>query len=383
MINPTKGHKTMIYDLAVNLAKKGHTISILQPESKTKFFHFETQKREIDEDIIRIINIPCVFLPRIRYTIPNFLKEYTILLSLIDDGVDVVHAGEYFYPTVFPPLVAKNRRNIPVVVCSDAMVGISWRYNSFAVDWAAHTYTKTIGKAVLTRCDAAIFLYEALAHQAKALHVPPQKIKVIPNGVDAKLFDNLDKAKSRRILGIDSDEKVILSISRLVPVKGIETLIEVTRKLLQNGVAVKTYVVGGGPYRRIYEKAAADLKDAFIFTGNVPYKDIPVLLSACDVFLLASLSEGLPTVVLEAGACKKPVVASNVGGIPDIITHEESGFLVNPQDRNGFFTYAKMLLEDEFIAEKIASKLHNHVLEHFSWGKIVEKYEKIYEDIRT
>jgi len=382
MINPTKGHKTMIYDLAVNLAKKGHKISILQPESTTRFFHFDTQKREIDENI-RIIKIPCVFLPKIRYTIPNFLKEYTVLSSLIDEGVDVVHIGEYFYPTVFPPLALKKRRNIPMVVCSDALVGISWKYSSVAVDWIAHTYTKTIGKSVLTRCDAAIFLYEALAHQAESLHVLPHKIKVIPNGVDTELFSNLDQAESRRILGIDSNEKVILSISRLVPVKGIETLIDVTRKLLQNGVAVKTYVVGGGPYRRSYEKKAADLKDAFVFVGNVPYRDIPVLLSACDVFLLASLSEGLPTVVLEAGACGKPVVASNVGGVPDIITHGESGFLVNPQDRNGFFTYVKMLLEDESLAKKIASKLNNHVLEHFSWEKIVKKYEKIYEEIRT
>jgi glycosyltransferase involved in cell wall biosynthesis len=379
MINPTKSYKTMIYDLAQNLAKRGHEISILQPESTSRIFDFNTHTKDID-DVIRVLPLPCVFLPRIRYTLPHLQKEYTILSSLIDEGVELIHVGEYFYPTVFPPLCVKKKKSCPVVICSDAMVGVSWRYNSFLVDCIAHTYTKTLGKHILTQSDAAVFLYHTLAAQAELLGIPPQKVTVIPNGVDTTAFNSIDPTASRNLLNI-TDENVILTVCRLAPVKGIETLIAVTRMLLKEGIPVKTLVAGDGPYRKAYERKARDLKDNFVFLGNVPHNRIPSLISACDVFLLTSISEGLPSVVLEAGACRKPVVASNVGGIPDIISDGASGFLVNPKDVSSFFTATKQLLQNPQLAHRFASTLHNHILKTFSWDTIVKKYEKIYESL--
>ncbi|MGD2249932.1 MAG: glycosyltransferase family 4 protein [Candidatus Methanofastidiosia archaeon] len=378
MVNPSKSSRPEIQTLSGYLAKMGHNVSILQPEPVLDAFDYSTQNvRSINKEV-QAIGLPSLFLPKIRYTIPDFVKEYSILSSLADKGADIIHVSQYFYPTVFPALFKK----VPLVVSTDALVGISWSYNSAVVDTIAHVYTKTVGRIVFNRCDAATFFYDSLAEKAHSLGVPSHKIHVIPNAVEITLFNtSLDTYTARERLGIDPDKKVLLSVGRLVPVKQIETLIKVTRMLVKEGMNIVTYYVGDGPYRHVYEKIAKDLKDTFIFLGTVPYAEVPEIMAACDVFLLPSLSEGLPTVILEAGAVKKPVVASNVGGIPDIITHGVSGFLAEPEDTYAFFEYTKQLLQDESLAGNIAAKLHHNVVHNFSWDKISHQYHEVYQQV--
>jgi glycosyltransferase involved in cell wall biosynthesis len=380
MVNPVKSSRPEIHTLAVHLAQKGHDITIVQPEPVLDLFDFPTQNvRPIDKEALQVISLPSLFLPKIRYTIPNFIKEYAILSSLVDEKADIIHFAQYFYPTVFPAFFITK---IPVLVSTDALVGISWSYNSVIVDSIAHIYTKTLGRLVFKWCDAATFFYDSLARKAQSLGVPSHKIHVVPNGVDTNLFNNdLNTYKAREDLGIDPDKKVLLSVGRLVPVKQIETLIKVTRQLVKEGHDIVTYYAGDGPYRPLYEQLAKDLKDTFVFLGSVPYTKVPQIMAACDIFLLPSISEGLPTVLLEAGAVEKPVVASNVGGIPDIITHGVSGFLADPKDFSSFFKYTKKLLENESQAKRSAAQLHEHIIHNFSWDVVTNQYQNVYKDL--
>lgn len=327
-----------------------------------------------------VIVYPSIFLPKIRYTVPLFLKQLMILREVIQRGkIDIIHMWEYFYPVAWVPLFYAKIHNIPFVLTLDNFPGVSWRYGSKFVDFIARTYSKSIGKIILRRCDKVILLHSGLVNTAQGIGIRQDNLFIVPNGIDfARFSPNSNTRRMRESLGISEDEAMILNVGRLVPVKGIDTLIEITKKLLNDGFKVKTVIVGNGPYRKEYEKRAKNLGGNIIFTGL--RTDIPEIISACDVFVLPSLSEGLPSALLEAAAYGKPIVASNVGGVPEIITHEETGFLAEPRDVDAFVYYIKIVLADD-NSSKMGQAARRFVEKQFDWNEVVIKYESIYQSL--
>jgi len=315
-INPTRGHRTEIYELANQLGKKNHKITILQPKSSIQKMEFVTKKKLNDN--INIINFESFFIPKIRYTIPNLFSQTNILSKLIKEGYEIIQVSDYFYPTIFSPILIKKMKKVPLVIVSNAIVGTDWKYGSKFVDLAGKFYTKIFSRYIFNSADKVVFLYKKLSKIAEEIGASHEKIETIPNGVDINKFYPKNKQRMREKLGINLDSKVIISVGRLVPVKRVELLIKVTREVIKEFPEIKTYYIGDGPYRSYYESLAKDIKDNFIFLGRKPHEKIPQYLSAADVFVLPSLSEGLPSAVLEAGACGLPVVASNIGGISEI-----------------------------------------------------------------
>jgi glycosyltransferase involved in cell wall biosynthesis len=352
------------------LASRGHKVVLLAPTAPKK------------EDLeylnsIPVLVFPSIFLPRIRYTIPFFLKQLMILRQVNRrEGIDIIHIWTYFYPTAWVPFLYGKVRHIPVVVTTDSLPGISWHYGSRFVDIVAKVYSKSIGKLILQGCDRVLLLNSRVLMNTRKMGISEENISVIPNGVEpAYPAEGTTVSEIRRNLGITANEKMVLNVSRLVPVKGIDTLIKITEGLLNDGFKVKTVVAGDGPYRKEYEEKARSLGENIIFCGF--RRDIPELMSACDVFVLPSLSEGLPNVLLEAAACGKPMVASNVGGVPDIITHGKTGFLASPKDIKTFIHYIEMILSDSNLAE-MGREAREHVRENFDWGNIVNTLEETY-----
>ncbi len=126
---------------------------------------------------------------------------------------------------------------------------------------------------------------------------------------------------------------------------------------------------------------SGSIQNNVIFTGYVPHNQIYKYYLIADVFVLPSLSEGLPTVLLEASAAGKPCVASNVNGVSDIIVHEETGYLIERLDINSYKRYVKVLLTNEDLAKEMGKKAADYVKENFNWDVIVDKYEKIYRQV--
>jgi len=327
-----------------------------------------------------VIVYPSIFLPKIRYTIPFFFRQLRLLSQVVKRGeIDIIHMWEYFYPVAWVPLFYAKIHSIPFVLTLDNFPGVSWEYGSKFVDFIARTYSKSIGKTILQRCDKVILLHSGLVNTAQEIGIRQDNLFVIPNGIDfARFSRNSNIGEMRESLGICKDEAMILNVGRLVPVKGIDTLIEITKKLLDDSFKVKTVIVGDGPYRKEYEKRAKNLGGNIIFTGL--RTDIPEIISACDVFVLPSLSEGLPSALLEAAAYGKPIVASNVGGVPEIITHEKTGFLAEPRDVDGFVHYIKILLADDNLS-KMGQGARRFVEKRFNWENTVEKLEGIYSTV--
>ena len=172
--------------------------------------------------------------------------------------------------------------------------------------------------------DAVITVSSALRDSLIELGAPASKITAIRNGVDTDLFHETDRAEARDKFGVEG--RVLASVGNLVPLKGHDLVIRAIARLPE----ARLLIAGDGPMRETLEKLARELGVAnrVVFLGAVPQTDLPVVYSAADALVLASSNEGLPNVVMEAIACGTPVVATRVGGIPEIVTSRAAGILL-------------------------------------------------------
>jgi glycosyltransferase involved in cell wall biosynthesis len=213
----------------------------------------------------------------------------------------------------------------------------------------------------------------------KAKVVKKGKSVVIHNGVDADKFSTGDDNIEFKIkLKKENDTIIIGSIGRLHYQKGYEYLIEASVSILKNYPQAKFVLIGEGELRDSLEFSAKKkgVYNSFIFLGN--QTEIPELLKQIDIFVLPSLWEGLPLVLLEAMASKKPIVATDVNGITEIIHSEEEGILVPSKNSAALSSAILRLLKNDELRERIASKGYIKVMNEFHLNKMIEKTESVY-----
>lgn len=380
-INPTRQGRAVVYKLAKQLARnKRYEIIILQPITGSRM---RDRTRIQPTNNIEVIYFPSFFFPNINYNIPSFRKETRILRKLLlEEKCEIIQACDYDYLSSIAPVLIKKKYKTPIVLTTDAFPGYSWSYGNGFVDVTAKLYTYGIGKMILCSYDAVVLLYQALSEEAKTLGVPSERIRVIPNGVDFEQFrQNLDVDALKAQLSVRDDERVLLYVGRLSTGKRIEILIALTKTLLKEGFKLKTIIVGEGPCRRGLERFSKSIEKNIVFTGYIPHSQVQKYYLLADLFVLPSLSEGLPTVLLEAAAAGKPCVASNVNGVPDVVIHKETGFLVDKLDLDSYVHYVKLLLADENLQKRMGKKAEKHAKESFNWGNIVNQYDKIYRQL--
>jgi len=193
--------------------------------------------------------------------------------------------------------------------------------------WASHfLYTKNV--------DMVIAISSGVRAALRAADILDTHIRVIPSGIDSKQFvPNPDqRATVRQQYGLTEDALLVLAVGALVERKSHQTLIDAAARLKQNGIALHYIICGAGPLRAMLETQARalGLNSHVHFAGFC--HNLPAHLAAADFFVHTPLWEGLGIAVLEALAAGLPVVASRVGGIPELITHQVSGLLIPPKD---------------------------------------------------
>ncbi len=172
----------------------------------------------------------------------------------------------------------------------------------------------------LRGADGVVAVSQHLADRVVSLGVAPERVRVIYDGVNTERFRPGPVAESRRLLDLPTDEPVLLFVGNLVPVKGLDVLLQACGRLVTAGVRFSCRIVGDGPLRPSLEKNArsAGLGERVKFCGSVAHERLPDWFRAASVVALPSRSEGVPNVLLEAAACGTPFVASRVGGVPEI-----------------------------------------------------------------
>lgn len=211
--------------------------------------------------------------------------------------------------------------------------------------------------------------------------LPPEKVITIYNGIELEKFPlTLPNLNLKEKLGLPPNSIVVGTVSRLIPEKGLQYLLQSAYQIKKEAQEkeIVFLIVGEGPYRANLEKMCLtmELGDRVFFTG---YRtDIQGLLGLMDVFVLPSLSEGLGVALLEAMAMGKPVIGSQVGGIPEVIEDGINGYLVPPADSLALtFSILRLISGKEQlkVVEKEARKI---IEERFSLKKMVERVEKVY-----
>jgi peptidoglycan/xylan/chitin deacetylase (PgdA/CDA1 family) len=186
---------------------------------------------------------------------------------------------------------------------------------------------------VLQAADAVIAMSQNLRDRVRELGVSAAKVHVVHRGVDPDLFFPGDRREARRKLGLAVQGPLVLWVGRMVPVKGLDVLLEAWARVRRAQQAGRLWLVGDGPLRSALEARAqqADLAGAVAFAGPIAHARLGDWYRAADLTVLPSRSEGVPNVLRESLACGTPFVASRVGGIPEIATDPQRQ-LVEPND---------------------------------------------------
>ncbi len=201
--------------------------------------------------------------------------------------------------------------------------------------------------------------------------LPPARLTVVPNGVDTDFFKPGNN-------GRPEGPQVVLSVARLVPDKDHDTLLAAFSRLAGQHPGAELWLVGNGPRRESLEKQARDLGLA----GQVKFlpatHDIRKLYHQADIFVLSSVAEALPNVILEAMAAGLPVVATRVGGLPEAVVPEDTGFLVNPRDVAGLTASLARLLDDPETGRSLGRRGRERVLAQFSFEAMVSRHQDVW-----
>ncbi|MDD5547601.1 MAG: glycosyltransferase family 4 protein [Candidatus Pacebacteria bacterium] len=307
------------------------------------------------------------------WDLPEFFKFYKFLRK---NKFDIVFTQ--LFMADFIGRIAAFFAGVPVIVTEiqNLVAGLPQRY--ILTD-------KLLGKIT----DLCISTTNAITEYAiKIIGFPPEKVAEVPtNAVDARRFEKkINKADFKKSLGVPPDAKMVITIGRMVGQKGHTILLKAAPKILAKNPNVYFVIVGSGRLEGELKAEAESLKlgEKVKFPGA--RTDTPDLLMASDVFAFPSLWEGQGLILFEAMFAGTPIVASNVGGIPDVIKHEETGLLAEPGNPDDLAEKILRALDDKKIVEKITKtafeRYKDRTMEN-SAKKLEDAFLRVYNSKRN
>jgi glycosyltransferase involved in cell wall biosynthesis len=283
---------------------------------------------------------------------------------------------------------AARKCRVPVII--HTLHGIHYlHYRNFLLRWIYVLLERYFSRFT----DALIFVSDADREKGKRFKLAPEeKMVVVKNGIDLSSLE-LQKElvseieKNRRDLGLERSQPIVGTVARLHRQKGIAYLLKAAERIYRVFPEIKILIVGGGPLRSKLEREAGSLglEDVVRFMGE--RKDVTKFLSIFDVFVLPSLWEGLPYVLMEAAALGKAVVATDIDGVREVIENGKTGILVPPRNPESLAHAVRRLLQDKDYALKLGQKLEEQILPRFTLSRMVAQtqslYLRLYENIEA
>jgi glycosyltransferase involved in cell wall biosynthesis len=333
--------------------------------------------REAQLKGVKIVNIP--FLLRRINPVYDLLALFSLYILLIKERPTIVHT--HTSKAGLLGALAAKMAGIPILVHTPHG-HVLWGYfgplRTKIFIFLERLSSRITDKIVaLTNREKEDYLMFKIAKEDRYV--------VISSGIRLKKFKEslIDEKKSfKKELGIPETSSIVGTVGRLVPVKGPEFLIKAAKYIISKYPDTFFIFTGDGYLRRDLENKAfkMGIKENIIFLGW--RDDAAKIISAYDVFVLPSLNEGMGRVLVEAMALGKPIVASNIGGIPDLVIHGKNGFLVPSKNPKELAKYIQILLEDENKREKMGLAGKEMSL-NFSAENMVVKITKLYDELLT
>jgi glycosyltransferase involved in cell wall biosynthesis len=366
------GIEKVSYEQSKRLTESGYEIDVLTSKIKGQ------NERPIKG--IRVFpysNLNLAERIGVPYPILSF-DAYRKFVQVIKN-CDLVHAhGHVYMSSYLAGKVAKKYKKPFIVTQHNTFID----YQSI-LNMMEHLNDCTIGKSVLKHANRIITVSKETKKYVLRLGADKSKTTVIYNGVNLDTFHPVNKGESRKTLGLPQNRKIIFSVRRLVYKNGLDTLIESIPLLTRDHPNLLFVVAGKGPSRKLIEDRIKELgiDNNIKLTGFVPDRLLPVYYGAADYFILPSASgEGLPLVLLEAMACGLPVIATAVGGTPEIIQHMKNGVLVPPRNPEAMAEALSKLLLEERLGLTIGEEARRIVEDIFTWEENLRQLQKIYSE---
>jgi glycosyltransferase involved in cell wall biosynthesis len=367
------GIERVVYEQGKRLMRRGFDVTVLTSRMNTP------ERYVVDGIRVRCYDsLNQAFGLGIPYPIPQ-VNSFKPFLKCVNES-DLVHVhGHPYLSSLYAAKLAKHSGKPMVLTQHNTFItydGGFWDH----VEWLNDA---TVGKQNLKSADRIVTVSSATRRYVLSLGADPARTSVIHNGVDIDRFkpSDTERAAVRRKLGIPRDAVVALTVRRLVYKNGIDTLIESAPTALRQNTKLVFLAVGTGPDRDAVQTRIQQLgiKDRFRLVGFVTDAELPAFYNAADTFILPSKSgEGLPLVALEAMSSGLPVVATNVGGIAEVMD-EHCGKLIpadEPEDM------AKAILELSKTDFAAAKPVVRRIAERrFSWEENVKALTEIYEEL--
>lgn len=328
------------------------------------------KKGPIGEEIERL-GIKVIYLnstPRLF----NIILMWKVFCTLRKLEVDILHTS-LFYANFFGRIAALTKK-IPIIIAEERSMYYEKRIYHVWIDRFLATLTDRI-----IVCSQSVLNFTM--EQEK---IPFEKFYLIYNGVDEERFSiSSPKSELRRRYGFSADQFIIGTVGSIIPKKGHRFLIEAARNFCPQMPNCKVLIVGEGVIKKELEYLVQkeNLADFFVFMGA--RKDIPELMKIMDVFVLSSLQEGFPRVLVEAMYMGLPVIASSVSGIPELVLDGETGFLVPPRDSKTICEKIITLNSNNDLRSKMGTKARERIQEHFLSKHYLSELEALYDDLIT
>jgi glycosyltransferase involved in cell wall biosynthesis len=235
-----------------------------------------------------------------------------------------------------------------------------------------------LDRAVLRRFNMTVGVSEQVAKRLRSAGVARDKIRIISNGIDVEAFAQAYPALRR---GPGPNCRLVGLVGRLAPEKGIQYFLQAATIVIRSHPNVEFVIVGDGPERLNLVATASKLgiQDKVRFLGKVD--NMASVYASLDIVVSSSLKEGLPMTILEALAASRPVVATSVGAVPSVISHEQTGLLVPPSNADALACEIIRLLSDREFSEMLGRKGRQIVQERFSAEAMTTQYLKLYSEV--
>ena len=351
-----------VYQRVSNLARlTGNHVTVIAPVPYfpswiplSRWRTFSRIPREERMGDLRVLHPRYPFVARIMMPLHGLLIVFGCLAPMIRlkrrfnfECID----SHFMYPDGFAAVLLGKILGVPVTVSArgtDINEYPSFRWIRPQIRWT------------LRHASGVMAVSAALREKIVELGRPLDQIKVIANGIDPQLFTQIDRSEARRSLGLPQNAEIIICVAALRSVKRHKFLIQAIRLLTTKHPELQLYIVGEGPLRSELELLLAELNltESVFLVGQKSNSDLKIWFNAANVSCLTSEKEGWPNVLCESLACGTPVVATRVGGIPEIVTSPEFGVLVE-QDSESIASGLEVALSRNWDRQEIARHAAN------------------------
>jgi glycosyltransferase involved in cell wall biosynthesis len=319
---------------------------------------------------VEIFTVPFFYLPFKNIYLKAGKRHARKAIEVIEKNnlkFDIIHA-HFAWSSGYAAVQVKEKYNKPLVMTGHG-------YDIYKLPLRSERFKDEIVK-VFNSADQVLTVSEKNNEHLKGMGV--NNVKVFPNGYTTDLFHFREQRPCREKLGLPMDKKIMITIGNLEYYKGYEYLVKALDIVREKNPDFLCLHIGAGSLEGQIKGMVSErgLGGYITFLDRIPHHELVDYFGASDFFVSSSLAEGNPTVMFESLGCGKPFIGTKVGGVPEIISSQEYGFLCDSGDEEALAENILKALDQEWNTEKILS-----YAEEFSWENICKNIEGVYEDL--